>query len=528
MPETMHHYVFRQLRIPLAARGCEARVLAQELRVTLRELQGVQIERLALDSRRRSQPSYSCNIRFSCARKLRHPLVSTAPDLERMEDIPGYNSLHLPRLVQVVGAGPAGIWAALSLAERGYKVELHEQGRPVEERFLDIRRFFHGRQFIPHSNVLFGEGGAGAFSDGKLTTRNRGALVRQVLDDFVGAGAPEEIRYLAKPHLGTDRMQFYLRSLRGRLREAGGEIHFGSCLEDVQIRQGKLVRVRFSGQWRECSALVLATGHSARAVYAMLHAAGVPLQSKPFAMGVRVEHPQSLINSRQLGHGEAGICGAAEYSLSASQGQEVRGAYSFCMCPGGVLIPCASEPNGLATNGMSYSRRSAPFANSGIIVPLESSEQNLWDGLNQQRALEEIAFNLGGSNFSAPAQTIEAFLEGRQDNILPKSSYPCGLKATDHNQWLPKFMSQSLHQAFIDFDCKIPGFIARGLMVSPETRTSSPLRIVRNENTMESVGVEGVYPIGEGAGYAGGIVTSAADGLRLGVLARKQERGKTL
>lgn len=518
----MKRYRFDQLEVPLSRKDDAGEVLAQVLHVHVGEIRDWQIDRMALDSRRRGRPHWSCNVIFSCTRDLRHPGVKLYSDgSERLEDQTGARSLSLAREVAIVGAGPAGLWAAWSLLQRGYTVDLYEQGQPVEIRFRDIRHFLKGRKLDTRSNILFGEGGAGAFSDGKLNTRTRNAFSQRVLNDLVKAGGDPSIAYFAKPHVGTDRLQFLIREVRRWILEAGGRIHFGARLEDIDIRDGAMHAIRIENEWKPCGALVLAVGHSARDVYRMLHARGVALEAKSFAMGVRVEHPQHLVNERQLGKGtDVALAGSAEYSLTCQTRLGKSAAYSFCMCPGGVLVPCASEEGGFATNGMSYSRRNSPYANSGIIVP-QNFSTDLWAGLDAQRQLESDAFREGGGDYTAPAQTIEAFLSHRPDTqALPKSSYPCGLKSTNHWDWMSADMCESLAEGFLNFEKKIPGFIRTGLMVSPETRTSSPVRILRKPDSLESANVQGLYPLGEGAGYAGGIVTSAADGVKLAVFAQ--------
>jgi len=523
----MNSYRFDQLEVPLSRKEEVLDVLAQTLHVHTGEIRNLRVDRMALDSRRRGRPHWAYNVMFECTRDLNHPGIKNYnPSGTRLSDQPGAGTLDLPERVAVVGAGPAGLWAAWSLVQRGYSVDLYEQGQPVEIRFRDIRRFLKGRELNLRSNVVYGEGGAGAFSDGKLNTRSRTPFAQRVLDDLVRAGGDPSIAYYAKPHVGTERLQFLIRKVREWILEAGGRIHFDSKLEDVEIRDGALVAININGQWEPCEALALAVGHSARDVYRMLHARGVALESKSFAMGVRVEHPQSLVNERQLGKGtDIALSGPAEYSLTCQTLCGSSAAYSFCMCPGGVLIPCASEAGGFATNGMSYSRRNSPFANSGIIVPQPTVTGDLWHGMDSQRDLEERAFVEGGSDFTAPGQTIAAFLRQRADAAaLPKSSYPCGLRPSNHWDWMPEQLCASLAEGFEDFERKIPGFIKHGLMVSPETRTSSPLRIVRKPDSLESLNVRGLFPLGEGAGYAGGIVTSAADGVKLAVLAKA--RGK--
>ena len=552
----MFTYRYRELSVALAKKGKYREALAKELRLHPEEIFNLQVERFSLDSRRKGDPKWSYNVIFDLKREVRTTgnhakgLVAATRDKESLETDPQKSSVAMPGHVDVIGAGPSGLWAALHLLRKGFAVDLYEQGKCVEERFRDIRRFFVDRKFNAYSNVLFGEGGAGAFSDGKLNTRTRNLFVEQVLHDMVDFGVDESVVTFAKPHIGTDRLVLLLRELRAEITRLGGMIHFSTALEDIEIKDGRIAAIQLrdvskesvilseaptgakskdlylnpsTSYWKPCEALVLAVGHSARSIYEMLHARGVALESKAFAMGVRVEHPQQLINMRQLGlNVDTKLTGSAEYFLATPTLNKSSSAYSFCMCPGGVLVPCASEPGTLATNGMSYSRRNGPFANGAIAVPIAASD-NLFGGLEFQRKIESDAYAVGGKNYAAPAQSIKAFLAHREDKSLPKSTYPCGLVQSNLWDWLDKTICKSLAEGFQNFDKKIPGFIEEGLIVAPETRTSSPLRMSRNNETLESVNTKGLFVLGEGAGYSGGIVTSAADGVRLAHYARKEQ-----
>lgn len=548
-------YRYRELPVSLEKKGKVREALARELRLHPEKIFNLEVERFALDSRRKGAPHWSYNVIFDVEHPLRasgnaaRGLIEATRERETLESDPLTASVPMASHVDVIGAGPAGLWAALHLLRRGFTVDLYEQGKPVEERFRDIRRFFADRIFNEHSNVLFGEGGAGAFSDGKLNTRSRNVFSETVLRDMVEFGVDSHVVTFAKPHIGTDRLVLMLRQIRAEIARLGGKIHFNTALEDVEIKDGRICAIKLrdvssvshelnsaagssqslnaapalnsATRWQKCEALVLATGHSARGIYELLAARGVALESKAFAMGVRVEHPQALINLRQLGKGvDTRLTGAAEYFLATPTLNKTSCAYSFCMCPGGVLVPCASEPRTLATNGMSYSRRNGPTANGAIVVPVEASETT-FGGLDFQRKTERDAFDVGGKAYAAPAQTIKAFLAHHADRNLPKTTYPCGLVACNMWDWLDKKICNSLAEGFQNFDRKIPGFIEQGLIVAPETRTSSPVRITRNNDTLESVNTQGLFVLGEGAGYSGGIVTSAADGVRLALRAKK-------
>ena len=547
----MFTYRYRELALPLDKKGEVRFALAKTLRVNPEEIFNLEVERFSLDSRRKGDLRWSYNVVFDLKRKVRatgnnaRGLIESKREIRSLDAEPGNSTVPMPSHVDIIGAGPSGLWAALHLLRKGFTVDIYEQGKQVEERFRDIRRFFVDRKFNAHSNVLFGEGGAGAFSDGNLNTRSRNLFSETVLKDMVDFGVDESVVTFAKPHIGTDRLVLMLRQIRAEIVRLGGKIHFSTCLEDIEIKDGRICAIKLKetkderrktkddvaiGNWKPCEALVLAVGHSARDIYQLLHARGVQLESKAFAMGVRVEHPQSLINMRQLGNVDTKLTGAAEYFLATPTLNKTSSAYSFCMCPGGVLVPCASEPGTLATNGMSYSRRNGAFANGAIAVPITAgaegfdipSSGSLFGGLDLQRKIESDAFNVGGKAYAAPAQTIKSFLAHREDKSLPKSTYPCGLVQSNLWDWMDKTICQSLAEGFQNFDRKIPGFINEGLIVAPVTRTSSPLRITRNNETLESVNTKGLFVLGEGAGYAGGIVTSAADGVRLAHYAKKE------
>ena len=549
----MFTYRYRELAVALEKKGEVRLALAKTLRVNPEEIFNLEVERFSLDSRRKGDLRWSYNVVFDLKRKVRatgnnaRGLIESKREIRSLEAEPGNSTVPMPSHVNIIGAGPSGLWAALHLLRKGFSVDIYEQGKQVEERFRDIRRFFVDRKFNAHSNVLFGEGGAGAFSDGKLNTRSRNLFSETVLKDMVEFGVDESVVTFAKPHIGTDKLVLMLRQIRAEIARLGGKIHFSTTLEDIEIKDGRICAIKLreipayagmtsanteiaESHWKPCEALVLAVGHSARDIYQLLHARGVQLESKAFAMGVRVEHPQSLINIRQLGNNvDTKLTGAAEYFLATPTLNKTSSAYSFCMCPGGVLVPCASEPGTLATNGMSYSRRNGAFANGAIAVPITAgaegfdipSSGSLFGGLDLQRKIESDAFNVGGKAYAAPAQTIKSFLAHREDKSLPKSTYPCGLTPSNLWDWMDKTICQSLAEGFQNFDRKIPGFINEGLIVAPETRTSSPLRITRNNETLESVNTKGLFVLGEGAGYAGGIVTSAADGVRLAHFARR-------
>ena len=428
----MFTYRYRELAIALDKKGEVRSALAKTLRIHPEEIFNLEVERFSLDSRRKGDLRWSYNVVFDLKRKVRatgnnaRGLIESKREIRSLEAEPGNSTVPMPSHVDIIGAGPSGLWAALHLLRKGFSVDIYEQGKQVEERFRDIRKFFVDRKFNAFSNVLFGEGGAGAFSDGKLNTRSRNLFSETVLKDMVHFGVDESVVTFAKPHIGTDKLVLMLRQIRAEIVRLGGKIHFSTTLEDIEIKQGRITAIKLKetkderrktkddvaiGNWKPCEALVLAVGHSARSVYELLHARGVQLESKAFAMGVRVEHPQSLINIRQLGNNvDTKLTGAAEYFLATPTLNKTSSAYSFCMCPGGVLVPCASEPGTLATNGMSYSRRNGAFANGAIAVPITAgaegfdipSSGSLFGGLDLQRKIESNAFNVGGKAYAAP------------------------------------------------------------------------------------------------------------------------------
>ncbi|HZV80918.1 MAG TPA: hypothetical protein VFF53_02000, partial [Geobacteraceae bacterium] len=385
-------------------------------------------------------------------------------------------------------------------------------------RVKDVGRFWQDGELDEESNIQFGEGGAGTFSDGKLTTRVRDPHSGYVLARLVEFGAPEEIAWLTKPHIGTDRLRGVVVNIRRFLASRGVEVRFGARLTDLQAAGGRLRSVVINGSEElPCDRLVLAPGHSARDTYAMLHARGVSLESKPFAVGVRVEHPQELINQIQYGLPSHPCLPPADYALAYNDTESGRSAYSFCMCPGGVVVACSSESRGVVTNGMSSYGRNTPWANSALVATVRREDfpgRSPLAGVEFQRELEQLAFVSGGGNYHAPAQNLLAFL-GRGKGGGVTSTYRPGVREADLAELLPDYVTRTLRDGIAAFDRKMRGFItAEATLVGVESRTSAPLRILRGED-FQSTGMEGLYPCGEGAGYAGGIMSAALDGIRV-------------
>jgi uncharacterized FAD-dependent dehydrogenase len=422
----------------------------------------------------------------------------------------------------VVGFGPCGIFAALVLAQMGFKPIVLERGKAVRERTQDTWGLWRKHTLNPESNVQFGEGGAGTFSDGKLYSQIKDPrhLGRKVLTEFVKAGAPEEILYVSKPHIGTFRLVGMVETMRHEIEKLGGEIRFQQRVTDVLIEDGHVCGVVLaSGETLRSNHVILALGHSARDTFEMLHARGVHMEAKPFSIGFRIEHPQSLIDRARLGPNAGNpMLGAADYKL-VHHAKNGRTVYSFCMCPGGTVVAAASEPGCVVTNGMSQYSRNERNANAGIVVGItpEDYPGDVMAGVELQRRLEARAFELGGGNYDAPGQLVGDFLEGKPSTQLGsvEPSYKPGVHLTDLASCLPDYAIEAIREALPAFDQQIKGFAMKdAVLTGVETRTSSPLRITRGDD-YQSLNIKGLYPAGEGAGYAGGILSAGVDGIRV-------------
>jgi len=522
------------MRVPLEENTHINTLVARRLKLPPQAVLEVVIVRKALDARRKNNISFVYSLDATVSVPEGQVLAALKNDrnvaiahTQKPENlIPGDGRLkHRP---VVIGLGPAGMLAALTLAQHGYRPLVLERGRDVDERAQDVAKFWQTGQFNEKSNVQFGEGGAGTFSDGKLTTRVNDPLMRQVLDIFVQAGAPPEITYIHKPHIGTDKLRGIVKQIRGQIIDLGGEVEFDAQVTDIEIENGKITGL-FVNDKRHipCDLALFAIGHSARDTYTMLHNRGIVMEAKAFAIGVRIEHPQDLIDTSQYGifAGHESLP-AADYSLVYHAKNTGRTAYSFCMCPGGLVVAAASEVGGVVTNGMSLYNRASGISNSALVVNVTPDDfgSNVLAGIEFQRKYERLAFACGGSNYHAPLQTVGDFLAGRVGSTTyhTRPSYRPGVIAADLRQCLPDFVVDTLVQALPDFDRKIKGFAhPDAIMTGVETRTSAPVRIVRNRDYM-SVNTQGFYPIGEGAGYAGGIMSAALDGLNSAIAVIKK------
>ncbi len=419
--------------------------------------------------------------------------------------------------VAVIGAGPCGLFCALALCESGLTPVVFERGKKIEERERDVNLFFSGGELKVESNVQFGEGGAGAFSDGKLNTGTKNIRRDYVFDRFVECGAPDSILYDAHPHIGTDKLKSTVKGLREKIIALGGRFEFGAKVVDFDIQDGALHGIVYEKEGKreffEVDNAVLAVGHSARDIFALLKDK-TDMEQKAFSVGVRIEHLREDINKAQYGR-DIGV--SADYKLSKMLANG-RGVYTFCMCPGGVVVPATSEEGAVVTNGMSNYARDAINSNSAILVsvnPEDFGSNDVLAGVEYQRKLERLAYIAGGENYSAPYQLVGDFMEKKPSTSLGrvKPSYHRGVKGVDFHDLLPTCVTEGLREGICDFERKLTGFSAKdSVMTGIETRSSSPVRIVRGES-YEAIKIKGLYPAGEGAGYAGGITSAAVDGV---------------
>ncbi|MBS4054635.1 MAG: FAD-binding protein [Thermaerobacter sp.] len=513
------------IKLPLEQRGAVQNAALKKLGLTTAAIRTLRIHKESVDARdkRRIQFVYVVDVELDDeARYLGrhyHADVALTPSEEYAPVAAGPSLLSDQPVI--IGAGPAGMFAALLLAERGYRPLLLERGQDVDSRTIKVAEFWRRGVLDTGSNVQFGEGGAGTFSDGKLTTTIRDPRCRKVLGDLVAAGAPPEIMYVHKPHVGTDILRGVVKQIRRRIEEAGGEVRFGAQVTDLLVDRGAVRGVVINSRDTvPASVVVLAVGHSARDTFAMLLERGVDIVPKAFAIGARIEHAQKLVDEAQYG-GFAGHpnLGPAEYKLAHTANSH-RAAYTFCMCPGGAVVAAASEEGGVVTNGMSEQARDRSNANSALLVavgPEDFFTKHPLAGVEFQRHWEAKAFAEGGRDYRAPLQTVGDFLSGRKTGQWGQvePSYLPGVQGADLASCLPAFVVETMREALLNFDRKIKGFAhPAALLTGVETRSSSPVRIPRDAGFEGSV--TGLYPSGEGAGYAGGIMSAAVDGIRVG------------
>ena len=500
---------------------------AEVLGVEREQIRTLSVARRALDGRHRAEPRFVVHVDVTIdasarsrelARALAAGRARKLPPLARFE-LESFERAWRGRVVVVVGAGPAGLFAAHVLALHGVRVELLDRGPDLRERGKSVARFVNSREIDPERNLLFGEGGAGTYSDGKLYTRTQHELEDPILAVLVACGAPEAIAFDARAHIGTDRLHRVLPRLRAQLEALGVRFHFGTRLESLAMDDATPRRIRAvqtsAGELR-ADAVVLAPGHSARDTLRALAHQGVLVRAKPFQLGVRVEHPQELVDRGRYGDPAlAARLGPSYYALVDKGATGRAGVHSFCMCPGGQIVASVSEPGLLCTNGMSNSRHSSPYANAGLVVTVDSNDSSgPFAGVELQEELERRFYDAGGGGFRAPAQCVEDFRAGRESRALRPTSYKLGISPARIDALLPDWIRDALRGALARFEREIPGFVAMGQLVGIESRSSSAVRLPRSAELRVATGFANLFPAGEGAGYAGGIMSAAIDGAR--------------
>ena len=486
-------------------------ILSNKFDIPVSEIKSYRVIRKSIDARK--SPKYN----------LRIQVITGDDNFPSLKQEFQFKDVSKSKSIIIVGAGPAGYFAALKCLMLGIKPIVLERGKAIDDRKLDIATLNREQIINPNSNYAFGEGGAGAYSDGKLYTRSkkRGSIL-EILQLFHFFGAEEEILINSHPHIGTDKLPLIMKKIREKILNCGGEVHFNTQVTKLILKNDTIQGVQTHNNNEFISeTVILATGHSARDVYYFLDSQNVQLEEKGFAMGVRVEHPQELIDSIQYKRPERGeFLPAATYNLVKQING--RGVYSFCMCPGGTIVSSSTENKQIVVNGMSNSKRNSPFANSGIVVELrpedyyQYSENRVFAGLEFQKHLEALSYQNSASGLMAPAQRLSDFVKGTISQGLPDSSYHPGLVNSPMHFWLPEIIGDKLRTAFKEYNKMMHGYLTNeAIVVGVESRSSSPIKVVRDKETLQSTSIKGLYPCGEGSGYAGGIVSSAVDGIRV-------------
>lgn len=505
LPQNVNDYSFQKFEV------------AKKLKLSLEDISAVQVIRRSIDARMRI-PHYKLQLLV---------YINEAPK-EIFQPI-DFKEVQSDKSAIIVGMGPAGMFAALKLIELGIKPIIFERGKDVQQRRKDLRQIQQFHNVNENSNYCFGEGGAGTYSDGKLYTRaTKRGDVKRILTIFVQHGAQHEILIDSHPHIGSNKLPKVVQEIRKTILRCGGEIYFNSLVTDLLITNNKVKGVIVNNEKEYLAdSVILATGHSARDIFYLLNKKNIFIEQKPFAVGVRIEHPQKLIDEIQYHSKERDPnLPASSYNLSCQI--DNKGVYSFCMCPGGIIIPASTSNEELVLNGMSVSKRNSPFANAGFVVTVDEkdwqskSEFGVFAGLEFQKEIERTMFEYGGKNQKAPAQRITDFVKNKISSTLPKTSYIPGTVSAPLHELLPNQIVKSLQKSLFVFDKKMKGyFTEEAQILAPETRTSSPIRITRNNESLMHLQIQGLFPCGEGAGYAGGIVSAAIDGERVAEAVKK-------
>ncbi|MBN2828796.1 MAG: NAD(P)/FAD-dependent oxidoreductase [Candidatus Cloacimonetes bacterium] len=508
----MKRYLLRNLITPLEAEPDLSGYVSRKLQLNPQRIASIYISRRALDARKRNALKYNFTLELTfISNPPKHPdLIElvTKPDLPLVTM--NISSLH----PFIIGAGPAGLFAALALVEKGFSPWIFDRGEQIKDRKTKINDFWKSGTLDPESNMQFGEGGAGTFSDGKLTARSRDKVTEIIYNRLVEFGADPVIQYDALPHLGTDKLELIITKIRQFLESKGCRFFWNHRLNDITIQDGRITSIKINNDQYEPEIVILGLGNTARDTFSLLHSKSIALENKDFAVGFRIEHSQDYINSTFYGDKtDFFLTGPATYRLVRNV--QDRGIFSFCMCPGGQVVNSASEPGGVVTNGMSNSKRSSKFANSAIVAGVSPADYGteLFAGMKFQQNIEIKAFRKG---FSAPSQSVSDFVNGTKSSVMQKTTFLPGTYTSSISDLFPSKLSQALKIALSHWEKQYPGFVKEGTLIAPETRTSSPLRILRDNSTRSSINVANLFPIGEGAGYAGGIISSAADGWKTG------------